>query len=173
VEKEEPAVLSLPLALMLLLVCTIIVAVLSELMVDSIEGVVKEVGIPEAFVGVILLPIVGNACEHASAIRMAYHNKMATAIAIAVGSSTQIALLVMPFSVIAAWCLGKPLDLNMHPTGLAVMFLSVLVVFSIVMDAKSNWLEGFMLVLSYCLVAVLYWFTSSSSEADATSAVLT
>lgn len=52
----------------------------------------------------------------------------------------------------------------MHPTGLAVLFLSVLVVFSIVMDAKSNWLEGFMLILSYCLVGVLYWYTETSAD---------
>merc|ERR1712194_572007 len=78
------------------------------------------------------LPIVGNACEHASAVRMAYNSKMGAAIAIAVGSSTQIAMFVMPFSVLAGWMIGQPLDLNLGATGLAVMFLSVLVVFSIV-----------------------------------------
>merc|ERR1712217_799886 len=105
----------------------------SEYMVDAIDGLVEQVHIPRAFLGVILLPIVGNACEHASAIRMAYNNKVATAIAIAVGSSTQIALLVMPFSIIVAWFLGQPLDLDMHSTGLMVVFMSVLIVFSIVM----------------------------------------
>mmetsp|Transcript_78973 Transcript_78973/g.205948 ORF Transcript_78973/g.205948 Transcript_78973/m.205948 type:complete len:92 (-) Transcript_78973:320-595(-) len=88
---------------------------------------------------------------------MAYNSKMGTAIAIAVGSSTQIAMFVMLFSVLAGWVIGRPLDLNLGATGLAVMILSVLVVFSIVMDGKSNWLEGFLLTLAYCLVAVLYW----------------
>merc|ERR1719436_2113161 len=110
--EEEKAVLSTPWALALLLSSTIVVAVLSEIIVDSIDGLVAEWGVPEAFVGVILLPIVGNACEHASAIRMAWSNKMATAIAIAVGSSTQIALFVMPFSVIAGWVLRQELDFN-------------------------------------------------------------
>merc|ERR1719436_1707841 len=159
--EEEKAVLSTPWALALLLSSTIVVAILSEIIVGSIDGLVAEWGVPQAFVGVILLPIVGNACEHASAVRMAYNNKPATAIAIAVGSSTQIALLVMPFSVVTGWAMGQPLDLNLHPTGLAVIFLSVLVVFSIVMDGKSNWLEGFMLMLAYCLTAVLYWLTPS------------
>lgn len=162
--EEKAAVLSVPVSLALLFFSTIVVAFLSEYMVDSIDGLVKEWGVPEAFVGVILLPIVGNACEHASAVRMAYQNKVATAIAIAIGSSTQIAMFVVPFSVIAGWIANQDLDMNLHPTGLTVLFLSVLVVFTIVMDAKSNWLEGFMLVLSYCLVAVLYWFTLKGQE---------
>lgn len=161
IEDGEKAVLSIPWALALLLGSTIVVAVLSECMVDSINDVVSGLGVPKAFVAVVLLPIVGNACEHLSAVRMAYYNKVATAIAIAIGSSTQIALFVMPFSVIVARLFDKPLDLALSPPSLAVLFMSVLVVFSIVMDGKSNWLEGFMLTLSYCLVAVLYWYMPS------------
>lgn len=156
--EEHKAVLSIPWALALLLGSTVIVAVLSEYMVDAIDELVSGLGVPKSFVGVVLLPIVGNACEHLSAVRMAYHNKVATAIAIAIGSSTQIALFVMPFSVIMARFLDKPLDLALSATSLAVLFMSVLVVFSIVMDGKSNWLEGFMLTLAYCLVAVLFWY---------------
>mmetsp|Transcript_66871 Transcript_66871/g.189730 ORF Transcript_66871/g.189730 Transcript_66871/m.189730 type:complete len:524 (+) Transcript_66871:68-1639(+) len=156
--EVEDGVLSVPWALGLLLVSTVAVAALSEVMVDSIDGMVVAWRVPRSFVGVILLPIVGNACEHASAVRMAYNSKMGAAIAIAVGSSTQIAMFVMPFSVLAGWMVGQPLDLNLGATGLAVMILSVLVVFSIVMDGKSNWLEGFLLTLAYCLVSVLYWY---------------
>jgi Ca2+:H+ antiporter len=157
--EAEDGVLSVSWALALLMASTVAVALLSEIMVDSIDGMVQSWRVPRSFVGVILLPIVGNACEHWSAVRMAYCSKMGTAIAIAVGSSTQIAMFVMPFAVLAGWTTGKPLDLNLGATGLAVMFLSVLVVFSIVMDGKSNWLEGFLLTLAYCLVAVLYWHT--------------
>merc|ERR1712039_594198 len=156
VAEAESGVLSVPWALGLLLVSTVAVAALSEGMVDSIDGMVEVWRVPRSFVGVILLPIVGNACEHASAVRMAYNSKMGAAIA--VGSSTQIAMFVMPFSVLAGWMIGQPLDLNLGATGLSVIFLSVLVVFSIVMDGKSNWLEGFLLTLAYCLVAVLYWY---------------
>lgn len=157
-DDEENAILSVPWAVALLFASTLFVWLLSEFMMDSIEGLVTDWGVPQAFVGVILLPIVGNACEHASAVRMAYNNKVATAIAIAVGSSTQIALLVMPFAVIAGWIVGQPLDFNVSPSGLAVLYTSVFIVFSIVMDGSTNWLEGFMLVLAYCLVAVLFWF---------------
>jgi len=158
-ENEEDVFLGIPWALGLLFVTTVAVAFLSEYLVTSIKGLVDDWGVPPAFVGVILLPIVGNACEHASAVRMAHKDKMAAAIAVAVGSSTQIAILVMPFAVLAAWSVGQPLDLNLHLIGLAVVFLSVLVVFSIIVDGKSNWLEGFMLMLAYCLTAVLYWLT--------------
>merc|ERR1711953_210585 len=118
--EEEKAVLSTPWALALLLSSTIVLAILSEIIVGSINGLVAEWGVPEAFVGVILLPIVGNACEHASAIRMAWQNKVSTAIAIAVGSSTQILMLVIPFSVISAWVVGTPLDMDYQPVGLVV-----------------------------------------------------
>jgi len=156
-KNDEEVFLSIPWALGLLLVTTVAVAFLSEYLVASIKGLVDDWGVPPAFVGVILLPIIGNACEHASAVRMAHKDKMAAAIAVAVGSSTQIAILVMPFAVLAAWSVGQPLDLNLHLIGLAVVFLSVLVVFSIIVDGKSNWLEGFMQMLAYCLTAVLYW----------------
>eukprot|EP00930_Biecheleria_cincta_P033729 TRINITY_DN23360_c0_g1_i1.p1 TRINITY_DN23360_c0_g1~~TRINITY_DN23360_c0_g1_i1.p1 ORF type:complete len:495 (-),score=56.30 TRINITY_DN23360_c0_g1_i1:209-1693(-) len=163
-EEEHLIVLSIPWALGLLLSCTLAVAVLSEMMVGSIEGLVKDWGVPPGFVGVILLPIVGNACEHASAVRMAMHDKCGTAIGIAVGSSTQMTLLAMPFAVITAWIVGQPLDFDLTPTGITVLTMSVLVVLTIVMDGRSNWLEGFMLMLAYCLVAVLYWYVPESQE---------
>lgn len=166
IEEEEPeAVLSTSSALGLLMACTVLVSFLSEYMVASIGALVTDWHVPKDFVAVILLPIVGNACEHASAVRMAYNDKVVASIAIAVGSSTQIALLVMPFSVLIAWCVGQPLDFNIGATGLAVLALSVLVVLSIVMDGSSNWLEGFFLVLAYCLVAVLYWYTGDEALA--------
>lgn len=158
-EGEPEAVLDVHWAIGLMLGTTAAVSFLSQYMVDSIEGIVEQWHVSQAFVGCILVPIVGNACEHASAVRMAYNNKVAAAIAVAVGSSTQISMLVMPFAVLVGWTMGRPLDLNMSPMGLSVLFLAVMVVFSIVTDGKSNWLEGFMLMLSYCLVAILYWYT--------------
>eukprot|EP00401_Gymnodinium_catenatum_P041944 CAMPEP_0117532768 /NCGR_PEP_ID=MMETSP0784-20121206/39538_1 /TAXON_ID=39447 /ORGANISM="" /LENGTH=434 /DNA_ID=CAMNT_0005329171 /DNA_START=135 /DNA_END=1439 /DNA_ORIENTATION=+ len=162
--EEDHAILGVPWALALLFISTVAVAFFTEFMVESVHGAVDQWHVPEAFVGVILLPIVGNACEHASAVRMAYQNKVATAIAIAIGSSTQIALLVMPFAVIAGWIADEPLDFNLGATGLAVLYSAVLVVFSIIIDSQTNWLEGFMLVLSYCLVAVLYWYTPNAKK---------
>lgn len=159
---EEEERMSVTLSTVLLVVTTALVAILSEYLVDSIDGLVNEWHFPQAFVGVVLLPIVGNACEHASAVRLAIQNKPVVSIMIAVGSSTQIALLVMPFAVMAGWYGGQPLDLDLGTTGIAILFLSVTLVFTIVTTSNSNWLEGFMLMLAYLVVCILYWFTPNT-----------
>ena len=132
------------------------------MLVDSIDGVVEQYHIPPAFLGTILLPIVGNACEHASAIRMAIQDKMSISIGIAVGSSTQIALFVVPFAVILGWVLDQPMDLNFRALNAVIMIMSVLITWSIVEDGKSNWLVGFMLMVAYVIVCVLYWYIPSN-----------
>eukprot|EP00451_Oxyrrhis_marina_P023001 CAMPEP_0204355284 /NCGR_PEP_ID=MMETSP0469-20131031/34023_1 /ASSEMBLY_ACC=CAM_ASM_000384 /TAXON_ID=2969 /ORGANISM="Oxyrrhis marina" /LENGTH=395 /DNA_ID=CAMNT_0051342507 /DNA_START=167 /DNA_END=1354 /DNA_ORIENTATION=- len=146
----------------LLLVTTVLVAISSQYLVHSIDGLVNQWHFPQAFVGVVLLPIIGNACEHASAVRLAIQDKPVVSIMIAVGSSTQIALLVMPFAVIAGWCADRPLDLNLGTAGISILFLSVTLVFTIVTTSNSNWLEGFFLMLAYLLVGILYWFTPNT-----------
>eukprot|EP00913_Durusdinium_trenchii_P017470 g16416.t1 len=86
----------------------------------------------EHFIGIILLPIVGNACEHAAA------DKPGLSIGIAVGSSTQIALFVVPFSVLVGWCIDRPMDLNFGALNVTVMTLSVIVVLSMVVDGQPS-----------------------------------
>merc|ERR1719220_2470510 len=110
-------------------------------------------GISDAFIGVVLLPFVGNACEHVGAVRMAMSGKVDIAIGIAVGSSTQIALLVVPFAVLSGWVLGKPMDLNFGFMDSTVLTCSVLIAFLIVSDGVSNWFEGYMLMMAYAVVA--------------------
>merc|ERR1719169_349422 len=95
-----------------MLFTTAIVAYSSDLLVDSLKGVVEQSGISQHFVGIILLPLVGNACEHAAAVRFAIMDKPGLSIGIAVGSSTQIALFVVPFSVLFGWFIDEPMDLN-------------------------------------------------------------
>ncbi|CAK9055888.1 Vacuolar calcium ion transporter (High copy number undoes manganese protein 1) (Manganese resistance 1 protein) (Vacuolar Ca(2+)/H(+) exchanger) [Durusdinium trenchii] len=111
-------------SILLLLGATITVAICSEFLVDSIEGVTEEYGLPGAFIGVILLPIVGNAAEHATAVTVAAKGKMDLALGVAVGSSTQIALLVVPFSVIVGWVFDVPMSLDFRIFDTAVMILS-------------------------------------------------
>jgi len=154
-----PGALSVPWALGLLGTATAGVAFLSEVMADSISGLVEDWGVSHAFVGVVLLPLVGNVFEHASAIQLSCADKTGSAVAVAVGSAAQVTLLVAPASVLVAWALGQPLSLDFHPLALAILLLSVLTVLSVILDGKANWLEGFMLMLTYCLVAVLYWYT--------------
>merc|ERR1719503_197437 len=110
-EGEEP-MFSVTTCIILLFITTTIVAFASDLLVNAIEGVTEKAHISQHFIGIILLPIVGNACEHAAAVRFAMRDKPVLSIAIAIGSSTQIALFVVPFSVVAGWILGKDMDLN-------------------------------------------------------------
>merc|ERR1719440_2108528 len=129
----------------------------SSVVGDSLHEVVEQMGISTHFIGIILLPIVGNACEHASAIRFAIQDKPGLSIGIAVGSSTQISLFVVPFSVLMGWCLDKRMDLDFGAVNTTVVCISVVVVLSIVVDGSATWLQGYLLVSAYYVVAVLYW----------------
>jgi len=157
-ENDEAASISATCAVLLMLCCTVVTAVNSELLVGVINDVVQNAGIPETFIGVILLPIAGNACEHAGAIRFAMNDRPGLAIGIAVGSSTQVALLVVPFAVIMGSFMGKPLDLDFGALNTAVVTLSVLVVLTLLLDGRSNWMKGYLLVALYVFIAILYWF---------------
>lgn len=151
-------------ALLLMALTTVVVSFNSGLLVDAIQAMVKRGGIPESFIGVILLPLAGNACEHASAIRFAMQDRPGLAIGIAVGSSTQVALLVVPFSVIAAWVMGQPMNLDFGCLDTAVVTLSVLVVLTLLLDGRSNWLKGYIMCALYVFIAVLYWFIPTSEN---------
>lgn len=163
-DEGSSASLTVSCAIGLMFVTTLVVAYSSEFLVDSIEHVVKQNGIPQSFIGVILLPLAGNACEHAGAIRFAYQDRPGLAIGIAVGSSTQVALLVVPFSVVVAWYFGQPLDLNFGALSAAVVTLSVLVLSMLIQDGRSNWLKGYILICLYVFIAVLYWFVPMAEE---------
>merc|ERR1712217_716490 len=102
----------------------VVVACASAILVESIEGVTEEAGMSQHFIGIVLLPIVGNACEHAAAVRFAVQDKLGLSVSIAVGSSTQIALFVVPFSVLCGWVIGKPMDLNFGTLNTSMITLS-------------------------------------------------
>ena len=157
-DEAESATMSIQASCLLLLVSTLLTVVGSQFLVSCIEDVVVDYGISQMFIGVILLPIIGNACEHASAVRMAIHNKPILSIGIAVGSSTQIAMFLIPLSVIYGWMVGVPMDLNFKLLNALIFVLSVLIVTVILLDGKSQWLEGFMLQMTYCVIACAYWF---------------
>lgn len=156
-DGEEEPVISVTVATALLCGITLLVAYSSELLVQSIDGVTRGAHLGQHFIGIILLPIIGNACEHAAAVRFAMMDKPGLSIGIAVGSSTQIALFVVPFSVLAGWLVHQPMDLNFGALNTTVMTLSVIVVLSMVVDGQSNWLQGYLLCAAYAIVAVLYW----------------
>lgn len=163
-EEEEEPTISACSSVILLMSATVCVAINSEFLVDSIEGVSEDYGLPEAFIGVILLPIVGNAAEHATAVTVAAKGKMDLAIGVAIGSSTQIALLVVPFSVMVGWAADVPMSLDFRLFDTSVMVLSVIITASAVQDGQSNWLEGAILIAIYVLIAIICWYIPDGSH---------
>jgi Ca2+:H+ antiporter len=153
----EPKV-NLPFWIFILLVVTLAVAVESELLVDSLEVATSQLGLSALFTGVILLPIIGNAAEHATAVTVAMKDKMDLSVSVAVGSSMQIALFVAPVLVIAGWIMGQPMDLNFNPFELVAVTVAVLIANSISSDGESNWLEGSLLLATYAVVALAFFF---------------
>jgi Ca2+:H+ antiporter len=155
-EEEDEPQLHLWVAIFTLAASTVIVAICAEFLVSSIDGITKpSSGVSVEFVGLILLPIVGNAAEHATAVTVAVKDKMDLAIGVAVGSSMQIALLVLPFTVILGWILGHDeMNLSFDGFQVAVLFVSVLLVNYLIMDGRSHWLEGVLLQCLYIIIAV-------------------
>ncbi|KAF8920266.1 Sodium/calcium exchanger protein-domain-containing protein [Mucidula mucida] len=157
-DEEEVPQLSVGMTIGLLVVVTVLVAVTAEWLVDSIDGMTDKGGISKEFVGVILLPIVGNAAEHVTAVAVSVKDKLTLSLGVAVGSSIQIALFVIPFIVTLAWIMGKPLTLLFDPYESVALFLAVLTVNYVVQDGKSNWLEGMILMCLYVILGVTFWF---------------
>jgi len=157
-EDVEIPELSLSTTIGLLVVVTILVAVTAEWLVDSIDGLANAGGISKEFIGLILLPIVGNAAEHVSAVTVSIKDKLTLSISVAVGSSIQIALFVIPFTIVLGWIIGRPLTMLFDPFESIVLFLAVLTVNYVVQDGKSNWLEGMILLCLYIIVALVFWF---------------
>jgi Ca2+:H+ antiporter len=162
-EDPETPQLSLTIAIVTLLVSTVLVALNAEYLVDSINAITcGSSGISKNFVGLILLPIVGNAAEHATAVTVAVKDKMDLAIGVAVGSSMQIALLVLPFTVVLGWIIGQDMTLYFDGFQISVLFVAVLLVNYLIQDGKSHWLEGVLLMTLYIIIAVAAWYSSLS-----------
>ena len=142
-EDDDPAEtpeLSKLTALATLVISTALVALCAEGMVDSIDAITEGGGISRTFVGLILLPIVGNAAEHATAVTVAMKDKMDLSIGVAVGSSMQIALLVIPLMVILGWILGKEdMNLAFDTFQIIVLFVAILLVNYLIQDGESHW----------------------------------
>ena len=155
---EHPEQPNLPLWIGVLLAATLVVAVESEWLVGSLEVATEQLGLSELFTGVILLPIIGNAAEHATAVTVALKNKMDLSLSVAVGSSMQIALFVAPVLVIAGWLMGKPMDLDFNNFQLIAVAVSILIANSISSDGSSNWLEGTLLLATYTIIGLAFFF---------------
>jgi Ca2+:H+ antiporter len=145
-------------AIGVLLLSAAAVGWLSEILVGSTQEAIRDIGLSEVFVGLIVVPIIGNAAEHSSAVLMAMRNRMDLAVSIAVGSSAQVALLIAPVLVFVGLAIGQPIDLAFSTFEVMSVVLAVAVATAVVRDAESNWLEGAFLLLVYGMLGVAFFF---------------
>ena len=157
-EHEGEAKWSVPLALGVLVGSTVVVGFMSEFLVGGLDEASASLGLSELFVGLIVIPIIGNAAEHAAAVTFAMRNKMDLAMTIALGSTVQVALLVAPILVLMGLVIGQPMDLVVTPLELVAVVAAVLIANSVVRDGETNWLEGVMLLGVYVLIGLAVFF---------------
>ena len=155
-ESEGTAKWSLKKAIAILVVSTVLIAIESEFLVNGIEPITESLGWSQFFVGIILIPVIGNAAEHTTAIVMARKDKMDVALEIAVGSSLQIILFVAPVLIFLS-LLFKPMSIVFNPFELIALIASVLIANRVSHDGESNWLEGVQLLAVYLIIAASFF----------------
>ena len=151
-EEGHESKWSLKKSIIILVIATVIIAIESEFLVGGIEDITSKLGLSEFFVGIILIPIIGNAAEHSTAITMALKNKMDVAIEIALGSSLQIILFVAPVLIFLS-LLFTPMSIIFNPFELVSLIASVIIANKAASDGQSNWLEGAQLMAVYFIIA--------------------
>jgi len=158
-ERHEQQPWSVRKALVVLGISTALIGWMSEILVGSVDAAAASLGMTDLFVGVVVVAIIGNAAEHASAITAAMANRMELSVEIAVGSSTQIALFVAPVLVLLSYVIGpSPMDLVFTPAEVVAVGLAVLITEQISGDGESNWLEGIQLLAVYLVLALAFYF---------------
>ncbi|MCA9860627.1 MAG: calcium/proton exchanger [Thermomicrobiales bacterium] len=158
VAHTEPATMSLPVAIGLLIAATIAVVVVSEILVGVIEPTAESWGLSEVFIGLIVVPLVGNIAEHLVAVKAAWNNDMDLSMGIALGSGLQVALFVAPVLVLLGELVNKPIPMIFNSWELIALIAAVLLAVAISQDGESNWLEGAQLIAVYLLLGTAFYF---------------
>jgi Ca2+:H+ antiporter len=148
-------------AIGVLVAATLAIVVLSEILVGAVEPVVEALGVSEFFLGIILIPLVGNVAEHIVSVQVAIKNKMELSLAISIGSSLQIALFVTPILVFVSLLMGNPLQLTFDQFEIVAIIGASLIASLISLDGESNWLEGAQLLGVYLIIALAFFFLPS------------
>ena len=155
-DDESSSKWTLQKAILVLVGATVFIGFESEFLVSAVEPMTKAIGLSEFFVGIILIPIIGNAAEHSTAVVMALKNKMDVAVEIAIGSSLQIVLFVTPVLVFIS-LLFTPMSIIFNEFELIALIVAVLIANRVSNDGESNWLEGLMLLAVYVIIAVSFF----------------
>jgi Ca2+:H+ antiporter len=162
-DRQEAATGSMRRSVIVLVVAALLVGLESELLVGSLTPAIQALQLPPIFVGLIIIPIIGNAAEHSSAVFFAIKNRVDVTLEIAVGSSTQVAMFVAPILVFVSLGLGHPMDFVFTAFEIAVVSVATLIVALIALEGRSNWLSGFQLVGAYIVIAAAGFFIKSGS----------
>ena len=154
---------SLSRAVVTLLLTSIFVAFMSGILVGAVEETAKALDMSQAFIGIVVLAVVGGAAESSSAVAMGVKNRMDLSVSIAIGSSIQIALFVAPVLVLASYFMApQPLNLVFSRGLLGAVFLTVLIGVMVAGDGKANWFKGVQLITVYVIMAVMFYFLPGS-----------
>ncbi|HEY3341654.1 MAG TPA: calcium/proton exchanger, partial [Anaerolineae bacterium] len=145
-------------ALILLGGATVLIALVSEVLVGAVEPMVQQLGISELFVGIILVPIIGNVAEHVVAVEVALKNHMDLSMGIALGSSLQVAMFVAPLLVFISLPFGHPVTFEFTTFELIALLAACFIAAQVSADGETNWLEGVLLVSLYLVMAVAFFF---------------
>jgi len=146
---------SLKKSISVVITATVLIAIESEFLISSVEPMTKHIGISKLFIGIILIPIIGNAAEHTTAIMMALKNKMDIAVEIAIGSSLQIILFVAPILIFIS-LFFTPMSIIFNEFELVSLIAAVLIANKVASDGESNWLEGIQLIAVYAILALSF-----------------
>jgi len=158
--SDEEPIWSVRWSIGVLVASTALVALESELLVRSLEPALEDLGLSRLFVGLILVPIIGNAAEHSSAVMFAMRDQVDVTLEITTGSSLQIALFVAPALVFISLIAGHPMDFVFTPFEVGAVAMSAILVAVISRDGESNWLEGAQLMATYAIIAISFFFVS-------------
>jgi Ca2+:H+ antiporter len=162
-DREHTATWSTRRSVVVLVLAALFVGLESELLVGSLTPAISALRLSPIFVGLIVIPIIGNAAEHSSAVFFAIKDRVDITLEIAVGSSTQVAMFVAPILVFISLALGHPMDFIFSAFEIAVVSLATVIVALIALEGRSNWLSGFQLVGAYILIATAGFFIKSAA----------
>lgn len=156
--EDEPPTMKQSVAILMLLATTVLIAIESELLVHSFEPVAHAWGMSKLFLGIVLIPIIGNAAEHSTAVVMAVKNKMDISLNIAVSSATQIAMFVAPVIIFVSAGAQSHVTILFSNVELITVAVAVAIASQVTRDGKSNWLEGAQLLAAYIIIALTFFF---------------
>ncbi|KAJ6129296.1 hypothetical protein N7512_002076 [Penicillium capsulatum] len=167
-EDEEIELSPWPASIILIL-ATLGVTECSDSLVDSVDGFVEAWGVSRAFIGLIVVPVIGNAGEFNTALNASIKQNMDLAIGVIVGSTLQIVLFVSPFLVMCGWVIGQPMSLRYSPFETVVFFLSVIVMDCLIRGGRSNYFEGSLLIGTYLIIAIAFYIHPDAGDSVTTA----